>query len=527
MTNEARDPRMTSEKCPAQSYFTLDANEARLTRLAEILAFKAQQGDIIALRGDLGAGKSTFARAFIRAVLTDWQAEVPSPTFALRQDYGDCRLPIAHVDLYRLQSASDTDELGLAEDACERVTLIEWPDRAPKLLGDDHVDIHLETTAHDDMRRVTITGHGARAERVNRIEAIYRFLECSSFAADKRLTFLQGDASSRSYARLHDNAGSIVLMDAPRQPDGPPVRDGKPYSRIAHLAEDLRPFAAIGDALVRHGMAATRILERDLVTGLLLVEDFGDQAFGALVASGKPQRPMWLAAVDALVELRRLPSAVPLPVGDGSLYSLPRFDRAALEIETELILDWYWPAVKDDTPRAEIRDEFRALWAREIDKMLAEPPGWFLRDYHSPNLFWLPEREGVRRVGLIDFQDALAEPWAYDLVSLLQDARVDVPRELEREGFSRYCDAASAREPDFDRVAFAETYARFGLQRNTRLVGLWVRLLKRDGKPGYLKHMPRTWDYIARNLEHPALAEMLHFYYRHFPSFLRRKPIVA
>ncbi len=153
-----------------------------------------------------------------------------------------------------------------------------------------------------------------------------------------------------------------------------------------------------------------------------------------------------------------------------------------------------------------------------IDRLLALHGGWFLRDYHSPNLVWMPERKGVARVGILDFQDALNEHFAFDLVSLLQDARVDVPEALERELFRYYCGEVAASEPHFDREGFAAAYADFGAQRNTRLLGLWARLLRRDGKPDYLQHYPRTWGYLARNLRHVTLAPLAAWYDRHFPA---------
>jgi aminoglycoside/choline kinase family phosphotransferase len=165
-----------------------------------------------------------------------------------------------------------------------------------------------------------------------------------------------------------------------------------------------------------------------------------------------------------------------------------------------------------------------------IDRLLALPGGWFLRDYHSPNLVWMPERQGLARVGILDFQDALNEHFAFDLVSLLQDARVDVPEALERELLDYYCAHVAAQEPDFDRTEFAAAYAAFGAQRNTRLLGLWVRLLRRDGKPHYLQHYPRTWGYLARNLRYAAfdvtLAPLAAWYVRHFPESERGKPLV-
>ena len=241
-------------------------------------------------------------------------------------------------------------------------------------------------------------------------------------------------------------------MDAPRQPDGPPVRDGKAYSRIAHLAEDMvRPFVAIGAVLREAGLSAPEVAAMDLDKGLLLVEDLGDRAFGEELASGRTtQAELWRAAVDALIRLRSLPVPASLPLPDGASYTLPRRDRAAFEIEIELLLDWYWPAIKGAPAPPSVRAEFEALWTPVLDRLLALPGGWFLRDYHSPNLMWLPERQGIARVGILDFQDALNEHAAFDLVSLLQDARVTVPDALERELFGHYCAEIARQEPAFD-----------------------------------------------------------------------------
>jgi aminoglycoside/choline kinase family phosphotransferase len=174
-----------------------------------------------------------------------------------------------------------------------------------------------------------------------------------------------------------------------------------------------------------------------------------------------------------------------------------------------------------------VRAEFLALWSPVLDAMLSRPAGVFLRDFHSPNLFWLPHGTGLRRVGLIDFQDALAEHWAYDVCSLLQDARVYVAEEIEARELARYCRDVSRFDPAFDEHEFRAAYATFGLQRNTRLVGLWVRLLRRDGKPNYLRHMSRTWRYIERNGRHPDLAPLAAWFDRHVPSSVRDQPIGA
>jgi N-acetylmuramate 1-kinase len=271
------------------------------------------------------------------------------------------------------------------------------------------------------------------------------------------------------------------------------------------------------------GLSVPEIFAHDLDHGLLVIEDFGNRGFSAQLCAGTSQAVLWRAAVDVLVELRRVPVPASLPLPDGEAYALPRFDRAALEIEVELLLDWLWPGLFGEPAPSEVRDTYMALWSPVIDRLLALPQGWFLRDFHSPNLFWLPQRRGVARVGVIDFQDALAENFAFDLVSLLQDARIDVPSSLENELFDHYCAHVTAAEPDFDRAAFAAAYADFGAQRNARLLGLWARLLLRDGKPQYLRHLPRTWDYLARNLRQSALAPIAVWFERHFPPEIRYK----
>ena len=153
--------------------------------------------------------------------------------------------------------------------------------------------------------------------------------------------------------------------------------------------------------------------------------------------------------------------------------------------------------------------------------------GWVLRDYHSPNLIWLPEREGVKKVGILDFQDALLGPLAYDVVSLLQDARLDVPEALERELLARYCSARGAQNKDFSGDRFVSLYATLGAQRNSKILGIFARLAKRDGKRGYLAHIPRVARYLERDLAHPALAALRRFYAREFPAAETLPPLVV
>ncbi len=501
------------------------ARESDVHRLAGLLAFGLRSGDTVALRGDLGAGKTALARAIIRLLLGDEAAEVPSPTFSLVQTYAAPRFPVLHLDLYRLGSAEEVRELGLDETSAAGVVLIEWPERAEALLPADRIEIGLSEDLAGDpgARRIVIEGLGTARPRVERLRAIEAFLHRSGWA-DARLLYLQGDASPRRFGRLVRNGASAVLMDAPRQADGPPIRNGKPYSRIANLAEDVRPYVAVAGALRAARLSAPDILAQDLDAGLLLVEDLGDDVFASAVGAGTDQAELWRAAVDVLVHVRGMPVPFSAVLADGSAYRLPPYDRAALQIEVELLLDWYWPALKGGPiPDAE-RAEYLALWNQAFDAVLRLPTGWVLRDFHSPNLMWLPQRSGLRRVGILDFQDALEGHPAYDLVSLLQDARVDVPEALADALFERYCAAAASREPAFDRDAFALAYAVLGAQRNTKILGIFTRLAQRDGKTGYLRHVPRLWRYLDRDLAHATLRPLKMWYERQLPQAHRALP---
>jgi aminoglycoside/choline kinase family phosphotransferase len=299
-------------------------------------------------------------------------------------------------------------------------------------------------------------------------------------------------------------------MNAPRRPDGPPVRDGKPYSAIAHLAEDVTPFVAIATGLRERGFSAPAISHADLDAGLLILEDLGTQA----IVEGDPPEPVeerYEVAVDLLVALHRenLPETLPVP-GRGE-YRIPRYDIDAFMIETELLLDWYLPLLDVAIPESR-RATYSALWRDALLPAIESPPTWVLRDFHSPNLLWLPKRQGTARIGLLDFQDALIGPAAYDLASLLQDARVDVPEMMEIALFSRYTKARRFSEDSFDAPAFARIYATMAAQRASKILGIFARLDRRDGKPQYLRHIPRVWGYLQRALSHPALAPLKAWY---------------
>ncbi len=501
-------------------------DEPDLVRLAQLIALTVRPGDLIALHGDLGAGKTTFARAFIQALTHPIVTEVPSPTFTLVQTYDTQRLKLAHFDLYRLNDPSELDELGLDEAVSHGAAIVEWPERAQGRLTGTRLDIVIaESTTSVDTRDITLTAASTWAPRLERLITIRDFLARSGHASDT-LHYLQGDASVRRYARVTGPDGNpTILMDWPRQPDGPPIRDGLPYSRIAHLAEDVRPFVAIGQYLANAGFSTPTIHAHDLDAGLLIIGDFGDAVFGSTIGKTASQSDLWRTGVDTLVALRASTPPAQLPLPGGSTVTMPAYNHQALGIETELLLDWYWPAVHGTPVPGGVQAEYNQLWSAVFDRLATLPQGWSLRDYHSPNLLALPDRAPPQNVGIIDFQDAQIGPHAYDLVSLLQDARVDVPAALEAELLAHYCDTVAASDPAFHRRSFEWSYAALGAQRNSKILGIFARLAHRDGKPAYLAHIPRIWSYLVRDLTHPELAALAAWYDRAFPPTIRAKPI--
>jgi|HubBroStandDraft_5_1064220.scaffolds.fasta_scaffold10396_3 tRNA threonylcarbamoyl adenosine modification protein YjeE len=491
-------------------------NEQATARFAIDIAAALEPGDLVTLSGELGAGKTAFARAVIRYLAGDEAIEVPSPTFTLMQSYEMPRFLLVHADFYRLSGATELGELGF-DDLPERtVVLVEWPDRAAGFLPPDRLDITFTLAPQLDCgaRNARVVGYGALSARVDRMMQVRTFLDEFGFGEAVRWR-MEGDASTRIFERLTRGGQTSILMNAPRRPDGPPVRDGKPYSAIAHLAEDIVPYVAIASGLRDRNLSAPAILDADLERGLLIMEDLGNER----IVSGDPPAPIevrYEAAVEVLVSLhrRRLPET--LPVAPRRDYRIPRYDMAAFLIEAELLLDWYLVSV-DAAPADGVRENFTALWRDALAPAVDAAPTWILRDYHSPNLMWLSDREDVARIGILDFQDMLLGPGAYDVASLLQDARVDVSEELELALLSRYA-RARLHDARFDPAAFAQLYATMAAQRATKILGIFARLNRRDGKPQYLRHIPRLLGYLQRSLAHPALAPLKAWYAANVPS---------
>jgi aminoglycoside/choline kinase family phosphotransferase len=307
--------------------------------------------------------------------------------------------------------------------------------------------------------------------------------------ADARIEPLAGDASFRRYFRVFGSGRQAVLMDAP-----PPH-------------EDPRPFVAVAEYLAKVGLSAPDILARDLDQGLLLLGDFGNERLReALDRDASREIALYQTATDVLVHLHRHP---PMP-------GLAEHGLDQWLDEVMLFADWYCPAVGIEVDR----DAFRAAWRSVLEPVARDGlgPVTVLRDYHAENVMLVAGRDGVAHFGLLDFQDALAGHPAYDLASVLEDARRDVPVAIERAMIDRYC--ASSGAP----AVFETAYWALAAQRNTRILGVFVRLWKRDSKPHYRGFQPRMWGLLERDLANPALAPVKAWFDSNVPAAARAAP---
>jgi N-acetylmuramate 1-kinase len=299
------------------------------------------------------------------------------------------------------------------------------------------------------------------------------FLERHGYGGATR-TALACDASARRYERLEGGPKAAILMHCP-----PQIR--------------VEPFLSVADWLHRWRMSAPQVIAADAKIGQVLLEDLGDDLFSRVLARGGDERALYEAAVDLLVFLQSCPPPD----------SLPAYDDAWLLREASLLPEWYAP----DAPA----DDYRAIWKDLLPQARAGGDGFVYVDYHADNLLWLPGRKGHARIGLLDFQDARIGPPAYDLVSLLEDARRDVPPALAEAMIERYL----AARQGLDGRAFRAAYALLGAQRNAKILGLFSRLARRDGKPAYLALLPRVAGHLKRDMEHPLLAPLAGWFAKH------------
>lgn len=332
----------------------------------------------------------------------------------------------------------------------------------------------------------------------DRAAARQAFVAASGWG-DAQESLLAGDASFRTYYRLVRGTHSAVVMDAP-----PPQ-------------EDVRPFVRLARHLRALGLSAPEILAVDEDQGFLLEEDLGDSTYARWFSDAhrddRDEWAMYSLATDVLVHLAAKGTDA-IPPG------LASYTGDALIDAAMLLPEWYLPQATGRSATAGELQSYRAAWRDCLRSLPSSPTTLVLRDYHQDNLLWLRDRPGVRACGLLDFQDATTGHPAYDLMSLVEDARRDIAGALRGEMIRRYLDRAGVT----DSQGFMAAFAILGAQRHARVVGLFIRLLRRDGKPTYLPHLPRVWRLLERSLQHDAMAPLRHWIDAHIPRDRRGIP---
>jgi len=345
---------------------------------------------------------------------------------------------------------------------------------------------------------------------LTRSEALTRLLEQTGFAGAER-TPLAGDASTRRYERLRLGDRRGVLMDAPLNAESPPcppsatpaARRSMGWNAVARLAASrVEAFAAVGEHLKALGLAAPEIYGLDAKAGYAVLEDLGDDLYAIVIAKGADELALYEAAAQVLAHVHASPIPTKLEAPDGAAWPILDYDALALEVNADLFMEWLPKAERN----VRIDDAARARWEKVRDglivKALGFPRAFTIRDYHAENLLWLPQRQGLKRVGLLDFQDAVRGWRAWDFSMLLHDARRDVSAQAHAVAVRTYLDASGAGAADFEREL-----AVLGAINIMRILGIFSRLMARDGKLRYREFMPRMWGHLARVLRHPSLAD--------------------
>lgn len=487
------------------------ADEAGTLRFADDVAAIARPGDVIALHGDLGMGKSAFARAVVRRLAGDPSLEVPSPTFTLVQSYETARFPVHHFDLYRLAEPDELIEIGFSDAIGEGLTLIEWPDRAGDELPAERLDIVISEGDGLDGRRFLLEAHGGGwAERLDETFAVRNLLDRAGFQGAER-RHLHGDASTRSFERATVGGDAAVVMRWPAWRAYMKRADDDRYEEIVHLADSLTAFSAIADTLRRHGFRSPRVLDRDPERRLMLVEDLGSDG---IVHDDTPIAERYLVAARRLADLADV--AWPeIAVDDiGGRWPMPRYDRRALATEAGLFPVWYMPRLTGAPLSADALTEWNALWDGLLARFDDDQQRLVLRDYHSPNILWQSSGDPV---GMIDFQDGLLGSAAYDFAALVTDARVDVPDELAQAMTAAYVERRRSLDAGFDAADFTERAAILGAQRNAKILGRFVEYAERTGRTHHLRFLPRVRRNFEKALEVKVLAGVKLWYERLAP----------
>ena len=422
-------------------------------------------------------------------------------------------LEISHFDLYRISDFEELYEIGLEESWQFGAALIEWPDRAEDLLPADVLWIQFEPSDGEDSRKVTLSGMGDWATRLQTICNKRQLLINASWGRGL-IKPIASDLSPRLYDRVllptndieDDNSEdltSAILMNMPPREPGPLLPDGRKYDLVAHRVTELSPMISICEGLRMMGLRVPHIYGADVPNGLMLWEDFGGETLSVTAESPVAERYIATAHHLATLHNQSQPSQFD---GTGGPHRLSHYDRDAYLVELDVFLDHYWPHVKGSACSDAVRTRFKTLWEPLLETLATSEQVLVLRDVQDPNCFWLPDAPDGKMVGFIDFQDCLIGPSAYDLAALATDARVTISNRLEADILSAYLAKRDIKGESRD--SFLMSYCLCVAQRTMKNLGAFARAADQWNRPSYLAHIPRSLDYLRKALTHPLLSDL-------------------
>lgn len=489
----------------------VSADESATGRLAEQVGRYCSTGDMVRLVGDMGMGKSVFARGVLRG-LGSTQEFMPSPTFTLMQTYDDTRVPTIHVDCYRINDPSEMAAVDVTPWLEHGVVIVEWPEQGGDWFPFDKPDMFEHSIMEVDnpgvltvefaetetgQRRLTFYANASWLRRMALIEPSlmreHTLQGRQMFLAECGLrahvpTPVGGDASFRSFWRLYTPEGARVVMDVP-----PPV-------------EDLKAWVDVAGQLKTLGVRVPEVYAADVKKGYALIEDFGTESLVSKLQSQQDVLPWYQCAVDVLIHLAH-----------AGHHPLPSYTRADMWSEAARFLDWYLPQATGCAVHTADRKLWQSAWQPLFDVIERMPLTTMLWDYNASNIMLLGDEpnEPLKDVGLIDFQDARTGPCCYDLAMLLDDARCSVPEDMKKILIRRFVDGM---DDSVDLEAFHEGYRAASMLRLFKIIGGFSRLALRDGKTHYLDNLSRCWQMVDGYLEYPEFSEVKQFLTRNLPA---------
>ncbi len=472
-------------------------DENATAELANSIARVLVCGDVLRLQGELGAGKSTFTRYLLKA-LGSTATHMPSPTFTIAQTYSDTRLPVAHIDLYRLGDPSEIETLGLEEYLQHGISVVEWPQNGGHYYSPQQEDADAPTEVDkggfltinitindDDTRTATLEADQTWAKRLAMMfpelrraqsdQARMDWLNNNGYSVQQPPSCVAADASFRSYWRFEHEGTSKILMDAP-----PPL-------------ENVTPFANMAEYLLNNGFTLAQVESIDHQQSYLVESDLGDGTLFDKIIAAEDCNQWYSCAVDILTQLYQTHQQNPNP-------QLTAYTAADLWAEVARFVDWCLPFQQGSAVEPTTREQWHDTFQPLFDELMTFPQTTMIWDYHAANL--MPQTatpEGTHSLALLDFQDARHGPLPYDLSMLLEDARLDMAPQLKQELLQKFSDAVG-----IDAEKFERGFVIASLIRTLKIIGCFERLDRRDNKPKYRDFLPRCWNYVAEHLKHPV-----------------------